>query len=139
MILVSVLLCGTGGYFLGRTTAASDADAKRARINATQTSQKTAYRDAFKESKERGGRAGRRRGKSDGTRRAKSAAAKYLKKQKAQAEAVQLSQQSACPSGQQLLRKMDTFYCGRPGPARPEDCPAGWVPAGETGACAPRE
>ena len=41
----------------------------------------------------------------------------------------------ACPSGQQLLRKMDSFYCGVPGPA--QDCPPGQVAVGETGACAP--
>jgi hypothetical protein len=43
----------------------------------------------------------------------------------------------ACPPGEQLLRQMDTFYCGRPGPARPQDCPPNQVPVGVTGACAP--
>jgi hypothetical protein len=65
--------------------------------------------------------------------------AKRLAELQAEAQAETEAQQAACPPGQQLLTQMGVQYCGRPGPARPEDCPTGYEPVGVTGACAPRE
>lgn len=124
-----------GGYALGRSQAATEGEAARERLEAQRTAERSAYRRAFAASQARG----RREGSAQGRRAGVAAAQEQLANHQAAAQQRPAAEQSACPPGQQLLTKMGVRYCGRPGPARPEDCPRGQEPVGVTGACAPKE
>lgn len=140
VVLALAILAGVlAGCLVGYAAAPNKQDAARAAEVAKHSARATAYKGSFRESMRRGKRVARKRGKSVGRERGRSAGRRLLAKRARAAGRLQRARESACPAGQQLLRQMDTFYCGRPGPARPEDCPPGQVPVGGRGACAPRE
>ena len=141
-VVASALLIGAAavaGYTLGRSTAPTAKDAAEERGKAIAAVKDTAYSRAYAASNARGRRIGNAQGQRSGRIAGTRAAERRLARQRAAARQQARAQQSACPPGQQLLTKMGVRYCGRPGPAQPEDCPPGEEPVGITGACGPRQ
>ena len=149
--VVLVVAAAVGGWLVGRANAPTDHEAIVAKRAAQMDADRTSFAVAIVPARARGrliGRkqgqlAGAREGRAAGTRKGRAVAlarARREARRRAAAEARARTQAAApCPAGQQLLNQMGVRYCGRPGPARPQDCPAGWEPVGVTGACAPRE
>lgn len=141
MAATAVVLPGAaaiGGYALGQAEAPSAQDTASARSEEERVAEPAAYKRALSGGRRRGLREGGAEGLRQG-RRGVRAGKRGLALRQAQVGRETQEKQTACPPGQQILRQMDAVYCGRPGAARPENCPPGEVPVGQTGACAPRE
>ena len=135
------LIAGVGSaeFMLGRSQSTSEREATQARRTTRLASAANSYRVASRAAKpvgyRDGTRAGRREGRARGRRLGTRKGAAEARKRAEEAAAQQTASSSPCPPGEQVLIQTGTKYCGRPGPARPEDCPAGQVPVGQAGAC----
>jgi hypothetical protein len=139
LILVPVLAAAFGGYGLGHSRTSTKAEADRVRSEAEASAERAAFRTSRDSSWHRaygqGLRTGTKAGQLRGERKGRKKGTVVAQRRAAQAD---VAAASPCPPGEQLLMQTGTQYCGRPGPSRPQDCPAGWAPVGVTGACAPK-
>lgn len=168
MPVIAIPLCAGGGFLLGSFNA-PDAAASRdelaaGRAVAVRSAQPAAARQARTigslRGKRLGRRAGGRAGNDDGRERGVKAAEnlateleaqQQLQQEQATADrAAELRAQGVPPGLGPLGCGGDPYAAYGPdgciaaahpptGPAQPEDCPAGQVPVGITGACAPPE
>lgn len=158
-VLVVLLVLGAG-YLLGRAAAPGATDAAAASRDARQAARRTAERSAADTGRERGYAKGRAEGRRDGRRRgaeigerqesaeaAELAAARERAAEEkpgagtATAEDLPLDTPGPTPRGTSCPAPFSYSMgiCRIARPARPDECPPGSEPAGETGACAPRE
>lgn len=138
LVLTAIILGLLAGYALGTMSAPSEAEVAAGKLTAEKTAQAKSYEEAFAKAKLRGARIGAKRGAVSGKRSGRNAGKKTLDARANEAQAQQASEQTACPGGESHIQMGETV-CGPGGPARPEDCPSGYVPVGVTGACAPRD
>jgi hypothetical protein len=150
---VLCLAVGGGAFLVGRDTAPDEDDAVETQASAYDAAVAESRRSAALASRERGMLAGQKVGRIAGTDAGSSDGAADGQ---AEAEA-ELAALGPCPSPDPDLCPLGTIgpepqgtYCPPPfsydmgvcnvvRPARPEECPPGWEPAGLTGACAPRD
>lgn len=158
LVLIALAVGSLAGYALGVSKQAGGADARKESASAHARTQPTSERSAFAQGKRRGQRSGMAAGRRSGVRGAKARAERKVKHQ------VLASQPApgalTAPAVPQRTPTADEMSLGTPGPepveticappfsyhmgickiarpARPDECPDGWTPAGETGACAP--
>jgi hypothetical protein len=164
--LAFLLLIGVfaaGGYLLGEGAAPSDQEEQRARVEARLAAEREPAHAAFATAqsrgraegatigRRRGRKLGRRRGARAGRREAEAAASSGDRPSSGPPRASNAPGVSADPDDYPIdtpgpepqgtsCPPPFTYHmgiCKITRPARPDECPPGWEPAGETGACAP--
>ena len=147
------IAAGVAGFFAGSTTAPSDSDAQRAKTTALTTARSQSQAVAAKAAQARGERIGRRdgtdAGRRAGARLGRRQAATRIERERTRAAeaAARIPSLNDTPLGADAPDPVDgecpppfSYHmgiCKLARPARPEECPPGYAPAGLTGACAP--
>ena len=154
-VAVFVLACSVAGYLIGPEEAVTQLEVEQARQRAFGAALTASARDAATLARRRGSRkgvsagrlAGRSEGRTEGTAAGTQMADKLMAQRQAErtdsglatAQDLPLSTAGPAPQGTNCPPPFSYHMgiCKIARPARPDECPKGWTPAGVTGACAP--